>query len=65
MGMEPAISPVPVVDPVRVSDLFPAPVTVKLLVNFSSPVPDWSRIAPPVRPARLITRSLVSLAAPL
>ena len=39
-AMEPEISPVPVVDPCRVSVLLPTPVAVKSLVNFSKPLPD-------------------------
>ena len=64
LTMAPAISPVPAVEPRRVSVLIPAPVAVKALVNFNSPVPDWSRVAPPVMPARLITR-LVFCAPPV
>jgi hypothetical protein len=60
LTIAPAISPVPAVEPCRVSVLAPAPVAVKALVNFNSPAPDWSSVAPPVVPARLITRSLVS-----
>ena len=33
---------------------------VKALENFHKPVPEWSRIAPPVVPARSITRSVLS-----
>ena len=55
----PLISPVPAVEPCNVSVLLPAPVAVKLLVNLSRPVPDWSSVPPPVVPARLMTRSVV------
>ena len=60
--MAPAISPVPAVEPCSVSVLLPAPVAVKALVNFSRPVPDWSSVAPPVVPARLMTRSVLASA---
>ena len=60
--MAPAISPVPAVDPCKVSVLAPAPVAVSALVNFKSPVPDWSIVAPNVVPARLSTRSVMAAA---
>ena len=63
--MLPANSPVPAVEPEKVSVLLPVPVKVMLLVNFSNPVPDWLSPPPPVVPARLITRSVVSPAAPV
>src|SRR2546421_12701960 len=58
--MAPSISPVPAVEPWTVSVLAPAPVAVRLLVNFNRPVPDWSTTPPPVVPARLSTLLLVS-----
>ena len=56
----PASSPVPAVEPCSVSVLAPEPVAVIALVNFNSPVPDWSTVPPPVVPARFKTRSVVS-----
>ena len=55
----PAISPMPAVDPCKVRVLLPPPVAVKLLVNCSVPVPDWSMVALPVVPARFIVLLVV------
>src|SRR5205085_2627081 len=60
LTMAPANSPVPAVDPCRVRFLAPTTVAVRLVVNFSRPVPDWSIVPPPVVPFRLIVRSVVS-----
>ena len=56
----PASSPVPTLDPCKLSVLLPTPVAVTALVNFSSPLPDWTSVPPPVVPARSSTRSVVS-----
>ena len=62
----PAISPVPSDDPCKVKVLLPGPVAVVALLNFSNPpMPACSSVPPPVKPARLITRSVVSPAAPV
>ena len=54
----------PEVVPVRVSVFAPAPVAVKLEVKVSAPVPELSRVAPPVVPARLMMR-LVEVVPPV
>ena len=58
--MMPLIVLLPVFEPCSVRVLLPAPVAVRLLENVSAPVPSFWMTAPPVVPARLITRSVVS-----
>ena len=58
LAIAPPITPTPVVEPVRVSVLVPAPVAVTA-PTWKVPVPDMSSVAPAVVPPRLITRSLV------
>jgi len=60
--MVPAMSPEPTpLGELRSFKVFePAPETLSALVNFKSPEPDWSIVAPPVVPERSITRFVVS-----
>jgi hypothetical protein len=60
--MAPAISPEPTpLGELRSFKVFePAPETMKALVNFKRPEPDWSMVAPPVVPERSIKRFVVS-----
>ena len=60
LTMFPANSPVPAVEPLSVKLLAPTPVTERLLVNLSKPVPDCSSPAPPTVPDNLMTLSVVS-----
>ena len=60
--MTPANSPVPPVDPCKVSVLETLALLAVLAVNFSSPVPDWSSTMPgvPSPPLKVRTRPVVS-----
>jgi hypothetical protein len=57
---EPSNDPVPTLDPLSVSVFAPAPVAVSELEKINVPEPAWSSTAPPVVPARLIIRSVIS-----
>ena len=58
--MLPLITPTPAVEPCSVSVFAPTPVAVKLDVKVRVPVPESSSVAPPVVPARSITRLVLS-----
>ena len=53
-------TPVPAVEPVRVSDLLPTPGAVRAGENLSRPVPACSMIAPVPNPVKLMTLFEVS-----
>src|SRR3954447_17318159 len=60
LGMTPAISPTPAVDPIRLSVLLPPPVAVTADEKTSVPVPAISTVAPAVVPFRLRVRLVVA-----